>query len=61
MEFALTNLPNLLKVMVFIYNLAQMYALEKWEQIQQFSFKNKNNRKQLHDGTIFLNLSMKLA
>ena len=46
--------------MVFIYNLAQMYALEKWEQIQQFSFKNKNNRKQLHDGTIFLNLSMKL-
>ena len=47
--------------MVFIYNLAQMYALEKWEQIQQFSFKYKNNRKQLHDGTIFLNLSMKLA
>ena len=47
--------------MVFVYILAQKYASERWEQIQKFSFKNKNNRKQFNYGTFFLNLSKKLT
>ena len=47
--------------MVSVYILAQKYASERWEQTQQFSFKNKNNRNKFNYGTFFLNLSMKLT